>query len=202
MPALLLASVVALTQDVGRVANYFAGKGKAFASVELLGWTAENALVYRATVCDDNKLGERGAYCTIDVCTIAAGAEPDCEAVIDDEPGSKVDRKAGVAAVTAAQDKRAINDTGTRTSAKLDRAHDDIWIEAKELPVARPDHKRTWISVGDSRDYSRFVVRGARKSHDGTCIAIAGTAVNTVHWVREYGGDAKHPFAFAVIRCK
>src|SRR5690348_4841219 len=115
MSVLALASIITLTQDVGRVADFLAGKGKAFASVELLGWTSTNALVYRTSVCDDNDMGARGAYCTVDVCTLAAGEKPDCESVIDDEPRTRLGRKAAIAAVKHAQDERHVAKAGTRT---------------------------------------------------------------------------------------
>jgi hypothetical protein len=184
MPALLLAAVVTLTQDVNHVAQYLAGKRRRFASVELLGWTAGDDLAYRTSVCDDDKNGERGAHCTVSVCTLHASDVPDCTLAIDEDVGAlDFDRKEALASVQGAQNAITIADAGTRTIAKLDPKHDVVWVKRENLPAQPADPRRRWADHGVSRDLR---VTAARKSHDGACIAIGGTAKT---------------FAFAVLRC-
>jgi hypothetical protein len=199
-----------LARDVERVETSLAGPGgEPFTAVEIVGWTANRAVVYRTAICDPDELGGRGPYCTIEVCEAAPRADAStCETVLDETVGALTapfDRAKVLAAVEAAEAghhataRGQVVDPATIT---LDTDHGDLWAKAPDW--FGPTRWRLLTSEIDAdtrqrHGYTGGAVTSAWQSPDGACLGYAVTVMRSARYESVTGSIRT---ALAAVRCR
>jgi hypothetical protein len=181
----------------------------AFATVEIVGWTAENALVYRSVICEsDEEIAPRITslvpYCMMKVCDCHAEIcilnRAFCDTVIYEradnrgigpDPGWTSTRLAMIRAAEAAYGSLA---GGSATSATLKVSVDREIVEDVRIEVGN----MAWQALRANWDMDGFSsarLTAAQQSPDGRCVGAGGTTF--VHFQESQRAQS----AFGSVHC-
>jgi hypothetical protein len=207
----LAAEDAPLARDDARIDEYLAGddafmeKG-AFAAVEIVGWTPENALVYRSAICDPDELGARGPYCEVEVCTCSAEEchrdSASCDfrlswdMVVENDDKESL-QKEPIAEIRTAEAAHGRLVGGAAASVTLKANAERVWLQVGPMEWQAFEAGRDW-DTGEIFSFSSIRVTAGRESPDGRCVGTVGTGSVSGRYEGVHGNIR---FTFASVHC-
>lgn len=186
-----------------------AGEGAPFARSVFLGWTSNNAAIFRVTICDADALGGRGPYCELNVCSAPAstGAQPAelaCRNVVSTTLSDKdkivaADILKSVASTVASHAPLVSGKPLAKSAVKFRFTQAAVTLK---VPTRK---KSVVIFTGSTDDGDRpegvrsVNLAAVSQSPDGLCVATVGIANRYSHY-EGYGGIV--PMPFGVVLCR
>ena len=204
------AADVQLGKDVAAIVEQAgAGEGAPFARSVFLGWTSNNAAIFRVTICDADALGGRGPYCELNVCsapasTVAQPAELTCSNLVSTTLSDK--DKIVAADILKSVASTVASHAPLVSGKRLAKSVVKFRFTQAAVTLNVPSRKKAVVIFtgstddGDRPEGVRSVnLAAVSQSPDRLCVATVGIANHFAHY-EGYGGIV--PLPFGVVLCR